>query len=221
MPWRDSVPAILFELMPGQESGNSIASTILGANNPSGKTTITFPNSMNETWLGDNSSRYPGVDRGLGFLEVDYGEELLMGYRWYDAMGIEPLFPFGHGLSYSSFAYSNLAIKGILSSNPDSVCNVSFSIDLQPGSPPGTEVAQLYIEFPNGLGEPPRVLKGFAKVSLTPGVTAHVSIQLKGKDMFMWDENTDAWRSQAGLYYAVVGSSSRDLRLRGPFDIIG
>jgi beta-glucosidase len=120
MPWRDAARAILFELMPGQESGNSVAATILGANNPSGRLPVSFPATMVDTWLGNpvNPLQYPGTDRGRGFPESDYTEGLFMGYKWYDAQNISPLWPFGFGLSYSTFTYSQLAVFVSSAPNP-------------------------------------------------------------------------------------------------------
>ena len=214
MPWRDAAPAILFELMPGQESGTSIGRTIVGLNNPSGRLALSFPASMNDTWLGaGNASRYPGVDRGRGFREVEYGEGLFMGYRHYDALGAEPLWPFGHGLTYSGVAYSALRVSGDLTTALDSNVSVTFTLTLAPGSPPGAEVAQLYLAHPPGLGEPPQVLKGFAKVALGGAGGARqqvdVALPLRGVDVAVWDEGAGGWRAVAGEYVVTVGGSSR------------
>jgi beta-glucosidase len=212
MPWRDAAQAILYELMPGQESGNSLAATLFGLNNPSGRLPVSFPAAMNETWLGTSAEQYPGTDRGRGFPEVDYSEELLMGYRWYDAQGTTPQWSFGHGLSYSTFAYSSLAVAGAVSPTASAtvyatVCNTA--------GPSGAEVAQLYIGYPAAANEPPKLLKGFQKISLGPGACGGVGFEVAAKDLWVWDVVSQTWLLVPGEYKLLVGSSSRDIRLTG------
>jgi beta-glucosidase len=218
MPWRDAARAILFELMPGQESGNSVAATILGLNNPSGRLPVSFPAAMNDTWLGSpvNPAQYPGTDRGRGFPESDYTEELLMGYRWYDAQAIAPLWPFGHGLSYSSFTYSQLVVAGALS---PATATAVYATVCNTAGPAGAEVAQLYLGFPAAANEPPKLLKGFQKTPLEPGECAGVGFPLTAADVQIWDVVAQQWTIVPGTYTVMVGSGSRDIRLTGQLTV--
>ena len=229
MPWAAQVRAILFELLPGQESGNSVANTIFGDNNPSGKLPVTFPNPApagsqfpTDTWLSPPGggpvipTAFPGTDRGRGFPEVDFAEELLMGYRWYDAQGTKPQWPFGHGLSYSTFAYSPLAAVGAVSPSANvtlytTVCNVA--------GPAGAEVAQLYVGYPAAANEPPKLLKGFQKVAMGPGGCEGVGFTVAAKDLWIWNVVAQAWELVPGQYTAMVGSSSADIRATTTFAV--
>ena len=229
MPWAAAVPAILFELLPGQESGNSIANTLFGANNPSGRLPVTFPNPApagstypTDTWLSPVGGgpvipeRFPGTDRGRGFPEVDFDEGLLMGYRWYDAQGTSPQWAFGHGLSYSTFAYSGLAVAGAVS--PSATANVYATVCNAAG-PAGAEVAQLYVGYPAAANEPPKQLKGFQKLALGAGICGGVGFPLAAADLQIWDVNSQAWVLVPGTYTVSVGSSSRDIRLTGSLTV--
>lgn len=231
MPWRAAVPSILYQLMPGQESGNALARAIFGLVNPSGKLPVSFPATMNDTWLSSppggpiNPLQYPGTDRGRGWVEVDYTEGLLIGYRWYDAQaaagtGLQPLFPFGHGLSYTSFTYSGLSITGSIShdgSGPG--VNVSMLLS-NAGAVGGAEVVQLYVSHPPALGEPPKVLRGFQKVYLPPGASTRLSFGLTAQDVAVFDLVADDWAAVPGAYGLLLGSSSADLRLTGSFNVL-
>jgi beta-glucosidase len=224
MPWKDSVPAILFQLMPGQEMGNAIASTIFGDNNPSGKLPVTFPGSMLETWLSlpgpipgpINPEMYPGTDRGKGWPESDYNEGLLIGYRWYDAQKIAPQWPFGHGLSYTTFGYTGLSVTGDVSASDSTT--IAFTLT-NTGAVQGAEVAQLYIGYPASAGEPPQVLKAFQKVPLTPATSEVITFSLGAKDLHIWDTVSGGWSLVAGTYSIYIGSTSRDIRISGSFQV--
>jgi beta-glucosidase len=218
MPWKDAAPTILYELMPGQESGNSIAATLFGWNNPSGRLPVTFPAAMNDTWLGTNPAQYPGTDRGRGFPEVDYSEELLMGYRFYDHQGTSPLWWFGDGISYSTFSYSDLVVSGAVS--PSTSATIYATVCWASG-PPGSEVAQLYIGYPAAANEPPKLLKGFQKVALVddPQSCAGVAFPLTAEDLSIWDSVSMSWVLTPGTYTVMVGSTSRDIRLNGQFTV--
>jgi len=202
MPWETSVPAILAAFMPGQETGNAIADVLFGDVNPSAKLPLTFP--LSDKLIPVNTvDQYPGVNN-----EAAYSEGLLVGYRWYDAKRALPLYPFGHGLSYTTFTYSNLVIKN----------DHTVSFDLKnTGSVAGAEVAQLYLGFPSSAGEPPQQLKRFKRVDLEPGHTVHVTLQLKFSDFQIWDIPSHSWTPVHGTFNVAVGSSSRDIRLRGSF----
>lgn len=232
MPWAATVPAILFELLPGQESGNSIANTIFGASNPSGRLPLTFPNPApagqqypTDTWLSPVGggpvipTSYPGTDRGKGWPEADYSEGLFMGYRWYDQQKTSPQWPFGHGLSYSTFTYSGLAVAGTVS--PTAAASVYATVCNTAG-PAGAEVAQMYVGYPaTGLGadEPPKQLKGFQKVGVAANDCEGVGFPIEAKDLWLWDVVAQQWTLVAGTYQIYVGSSSRDIRLTGTLTV--
>ena len=229
MPWANDVQAILFELLPGQESGNSIANTIFGDNNPSGRLPVSFPNAPasgsgfpTETWLSPPGggpvipTSYPGTDRGNGFPEVDFAEGLFMGYRWYDQQNIKPQWSFGHGLSYSSFTYSNLAVAGTVS--PTQSATVYATICNTAG-PAGSEIAQLYLGYPAAANEPPKLLKGFQKVSLAASGCNGVGFEVSSTDISIWNVVTQAFEVVPGTYTVLVGSSSIDIRLTGSLTV--
>merc|ERR1712039_1144771 len=200
-PWRDNVSAILTPFMPGQEYGNAITGILFGDANPSGKLPITFPNVENE--MGLTQQQWPGVN-----LISVYSEALEVGYRWYGVHGVKPAFAFGHGLSYTKFAYSNLKISGRTVS-----CTVQ-----NVGSVKGAEVAQLYLDFPQTAGEPPKQLKGFKKVSLAPKESTIVDFELDDRSFSIWDVSKHAWAVEPGKFWAMIGSSVEDIRLRGQID---
>lgn len=210
MPWADKVAGILTNFMPGQEAGNAIADVLFGKVNPSAKLPITMPNVANE--LNFSQAQWPGVPSRTMPEKVFYFEKLLVGYRYYDAHDIKFTtgFPFGHGLSYTSFSYSDLAMQGQV---------LSFSVK-NDGPVAGAEVAQLYLGFPNDAGEPLKQLKGFNKTRiLGPGEIAPVSMFLRARDMSYWSSQTHRWVMSVGTYQVFVGSSSRDIRLHGSFQV--
>jgi beta-glucosidase len=205
MPWIEKVSAVIEAWYPGQEAGTSIASVLFGDVNPSGKLPVTFP--ANELQgPGVKWTEYPGDGR-----TVDFSEGVLVGYRFYDAKNQQPLFPFGHGLSYTTFGYSGLLIEGIGQQRTVKVRVTNT------GTLAGAEVLQLYLGFPPEAGEPPRQLKGFEKVSLKPGESKVVSMVLDKDAMSAWETATHQWRMYPGTYAVNVGSSSRDIRLKGSF----
>lgn len=208
MPWIDKVASVIEAWYPGQEAGPSIASVLFGDVNPSGKLPMTFPVDEHQgpatSWM-----EYPGD----GYT-ANFNEGVLVGYRWYDAKGQQPLFPFGHGLSYTTFRYSDLQAKSAADSATVSV-RVTNS-----GSRAGAEVAQLYLVYPAAAQEPPRVLKGFDKVMLKPGESRVVTFALDKDTLSAWDEASHAWKLYPGTYTAHVGSSSRDTRVMGAFAIV-
>jgi beta-glucosidase len=137
-----------------------------------------------------------------------YSEKLEVGYRWYDAHHVRPAFPFGHGLSYTSFTYSNLKA---------SATSISVSVT-NSGDVPGAEVCQLYLGFPSAAGEPPQQLKGFVKTAvLAAGAATVVNFALRGRDLSIWDVVTHGWQEQKGAFKVGVGSSSRDIKAVGTF----
>ncbi|MER6302521.1 glycoside hydrolase family 3 C-terminal domain-containing protein [Kitasatospora sp. NPDC001539] len=205
MPWLDAVPAVVEAWYPGEQSGAALADVLFGDADPAGRLPVTFPTSAGAAPIQD-PAQYPGTDGAY-----HYTEGLKVGYRWYDASGTAPLFPFGHGLSYTAFDYANLSVTG-----PDAAGRVRVSFDLtNRGSRTGTEVPQLYVAFPSTAGEPPQQLKAFDKVTLAPGRSTRVELQLDRSSFSVWDQDTHGWRIPGGQYGLTVGSSSRSPQLRG------
>jgi beta-glucosidase len=205
MPWLNKVPAVLEAWYPGEEDGNAIADLLLGVTNPSGKLTVTFPRSEVDV-PAHMPEQYPGVNG-----TAKYTEGMSVGYRWYDSQKIEPLFPFGFGLSFTSFGLSHLQV-----SKPDKEGHVTVSLEVaNTGSVAGSEVVQIYVGAPATAGEPPHQLKGFDKVRLEPQETRHVSVTLDARAFSSWDIAEKRWRLVPGRHHILVGGSSRDLPLQG------
>jgi beta-glucosidase len=199
MPWAGKVAGVVQAWYPGEEDGNAAADVLLGDADPSGRLPITFPKSLADT-PANTPEQYPGVD-GV----ATYSEGLRVGYRHYDAKNIEPLFPFGHGLSYTTFAYRHLTVRG-------HGADVTVGADItNTGHRTGSEVPQLYVGAP---GEPPAQLKGFTKIRLRPGQTRHVTFQLNSRSFASWDVTSHAWTVTGGTYHLMLGAGSRDVRLR-------
>lgn len=204
MPWLDEVPAVLEAWYPGEEDGNVVADLLLGHANPSGKLSMTFPKSENET-PAHTPEQYPGVNGN-----VAYSEGLQVGYRWYDAQKVEPLFPFGFGLSYTTFSLGNL--KAPAKVRPGEIMRVS--VDLKnTGSRAGADVVQIYVASPGTAEEPPKQLKGFAKLKLRPGRTEHVIVTLDPRVFSVWSSKAKKWTVITGRYTLLAGDSSRSLPL--------
>jgi beta-glucosidase len=203
MPWLDRVAAVIEAFYPGQEAGSSIARLLFGDANPSGKLAMTFP--ANE-YQGPGSMflEYPGDG-----ITVNFDEGVFVGYRFYDAHNQTPLFPFGFGLSYTTFRYSDLQV---------SPSRVSVKV-MNSGTREGAEVLELYLGFPPEAGEPPKQLKGFEKLRLKPGESKVATMTLDNNSISAWDSDTGKWRIYPGSYGVMVGSSSRDIALTGSFAI--
>jgi len=211
MPWVDHSSAIVEAWYPGEEDGAVVANVLFGIADPSGKLPITFPK-RDEDLPTHTPEQYPGID-GV----AHYSEGLLVGYRWYDAKNIEPLFPFGFGLSYTKFSYDKLKI-----SPPDSANNVTVEFTVtNTGDRAGAEVAQLYLGLPSvpDAPEPPRELKGFRRVELNPGQSATIQFSLDARSLSYWDDASRGWKVGAGNYKVYAAASSRDIRLDGDFNI--
>jgi beta-glucosidase len=209
MPWANQVAAILMAWYPGQENGNSLAQVLFGDVNPSAKLPVTIPLSSNQV-PASTTAQFPGVNG-----HAVYSEGLEIGYRWYDANQVTPLFPFGFGLSYTIFGYSNLTVGAV---SPSGQVQIGFDLT-NTGSFPGAEVPQLYLGFPAAAGEPPKLLKGFQKISLSPGQTQHVTFNLDWEDLANWDPVARGWIVTPGTFQAMVGASSRDIRLTAAFTV--
>ena len=211
MPWLDKVAGVFEAWYPGQQSGNAIASLLYGDVNPSGKLPVTFPTSLNQV-PASTPAQWTGVNG-----QVQYSEGLDVGYRWYDAKDLTPLFPFGYGLSYTTFKFSDLRLS---SNNLVDGGNVHVSARVtNTGSRAGAEVAQLYLGDPTSTGEPPDQLKGFQKVMLQPGQSAVVNFDIGSHDASYWNSAAHGWTLGAGTYTVHVGDSSRSLPLSGTFGV--
>jgi beta-glucosidase len=203
MPWLNSVEAVLEAWYPGEEDGNVVADLLFGNANPSGRLSMTFPRTETDT-AAHTAAQYPGING-----TVTYSEGLQVGYRWNDAQNVTPLFPFGFGLSYTTFALRNLAVPA----TPPASGPVTVAVDVtNTGSRAGAEVVQVYVSSPAAAGAPPKQLRGFAKVALQPGETRRVTIALDPRAFSIWD--TGAWRTVRGGYGVLVGDSSANLPLR-------
>lgn len=206
MPWEPETPAIVETYLAGEAVGEATWDILSGQVNPSGKLSETFPKR-----LADNPT-YPtfGKDRRH---EV-YREGILMGYRYYDAKQLAVRFPFGHGLSYTTFAYQNLTIR----ENSDDV-TVSFDLE-NTGSQAGKEVAQVYVaNHASQTIMPIDELRDFVKVELQPGETKHLTLKLSRRAFAWYNSETETWEADNGQYEILVGSSSRDIRLRQEFEL--
>ena len=211
--WLDQVPAVLQVWYPGMEGGNALAKILFGDVNPSGKLPCTIPKR-----IGDSPAHaldaYPGANG-----TVTYAEGLLVGYRWFDTKKVEPQFPFGYGLSYTTFAYSNLKLVESNGDASGTILTVQFEIK-NTGSRPGAEVAELYVHQNNpGLPRPEKELKGFTKVLLKAGETQSVSIPLDRNAFAFYRPEQKSWIAEKDAFEISVGSSSRDLPLQGEFTL--
>lgn len=205
--WAGSVAGLLQAWFPGQAGGQALAEILFGDVNPSGKLPVTY-----EARWEDNASHgnFPGKDG-----HVDYVEDIFVGYRWFDHRQLTPLFPFGHGLSYTTFKY------GAVQATPaaDGGTTVTFTLT-NTGQRAGAEVAQVYVEPPAGnVPRAVRELKGFARVKLAPGETKTITVTLKRDAFTYWDDRTDAWQITPGRHVIAVGASSRDLRGSASLDV--
>jgi beta-glucosidase len=213
-PWANKVDAILDNHYGGEDLGTAIAALLYGDVNPSGKLTVTHAASEGQLY-GQTAETYPGVElAGDSNLTVTYAEDINVGYRWFDKQGLQPAFPFGHGLSYTSFSYSNLKV----SPGTGDGSSVTVAVDLKnTGAVTGKEVAQLYVGFPSSAGEPPKQLKGFQKVSLASGAGQTLTFTLDPRSFSYWGAN--GWTIDPGQYTLYVGSSSQDIRQVGTYTV--
>jgi beta-glucosidase len=208
MPWKARVPAIVEEWLPGQEGGSAIAKILFGDVDPSGRLPITFP-----ARIEDNPAylNYSGGNTQL------YDEDIFVGYRYYDRRKIAPLFPFGHGLSYTDFAFGTL-------SAPDAVAlgqNVPLTLAVtNAGNRAGAEVVQIYVQDDHApVAEPVKALKAFARVELQPHETKTVRLSLSPRDLSYWDVETHSWIEDPGRFDVIAGVSSVDIRASTAFTL--
>ena len=208
--WIDHVAALLQNWYPGQEGGTALAEVVFGDVNPGGRLPISWERS-----LKDNPS-YPYYYPNPGTLTVPYKDEVFVGYRGYEHNGVKPLFPFGYGLSYTSFKYFNLDIHA---GPGEGSYSVSFDV-ANTGSRAGADVAQVYVseDHPQVL-RPPQELKGFARVVLDPGQSRHVTVPLTARSFTWYDEKASAWHADAGSFTVHVSRSSADPQLEGKIQL--
>lgn len=194
---------------PGVENGNATADLIYGISDPSGHLPQTFPRSLAQMPTA-TQAQYPGIDD-----QETYSEGLYIGYRYFDAHHLTPLFPFGYGLSYTTFRFSRIGVA-----RNGRGASISYTIT-NTGRRAGADVGQVYVGFPAGLGEPPRQLEGFEKTFLEPGQSQRVSIRLGSGAFSWWRTAAQRWVQTRGCYGIRVGDSSQSLPLAGHVGIGG
>jgi beta-glucosidase len=210
MPWRDDVRAVLQMWYPGQEGAEATVDLLTGAANPAGRLPETYPAGEDATPVSDPAN-YPGLDTDADPAPdvQTYTEGTDVGYRWYAATGTEPLFAFGHGLSYTSFDYSDLTVT-----NAHDGLEVSFTVR-NSGDVAGTEVPQVYLGAGSAAGTPALQLAGFDRVTLDPGEEAEVTVEVAERQLSVWDAAADRWVRAPGTRPLSVGAASDDPRLTG------
>ncbi|WP_068401257.1 beta-glucosidase [Kribbia dieselivorans] len=221
MPWIDAAPAVLEAFNQGSEDGHVVADLLFGAANPCGKLPTTYARSADDLPTAGDLRRYPGTDEGDGYPTMHYSEGLRMGYRWYQSEGIEPLFPFGHGLSYTTFAVDDLAVEaGQVPGETPVTVRASVT---NTGVRAGAEVVQVYLGLPPETGQPPLRLVGFQKVSLEPGARADVEITLDpaatNHPLSVWSDAQREFVVPAGTFTVHVGTSSAVTNPAGGFTV--
>jgi beta-glucosidase len=208
--WLDQVPALVEAWYPGQEGGFAVADILLGKVNPSGKLVTTFMRKWEDCPAYGN---YPGAND-----EVHYAEGIFVGYRHFDSKNLDVHFPFGHGLSYTTFSYSDLAVSPQKAKPGESV-RVSLTVK-NTGLRDGAEVVQLYLgDEKSSVPRPVKELKGFEKIFLKAGESKTVVLTIKPEDMKFWDVSAHEWKAEPGKFLVFLGSSSRDIRFKGAFEL--
>jgi beta-glucosidase len=222
--WLGKVPALLHTWYPGQEGGTAVAEVLVGKHNPEGKLPISFDRSWDENPSAQYYYPVKGADTALHVTEegrpavdyviphVKYEDGLMVGYRYWTTTGKHPLYPFGFGLSYTTFSFSKLEVPATATAG--STVPVSFDVT-NTGSVAGAEVAQLYVSDPSAKAtRPERELKGFEKVRLAPGETKHVTLNLDARAFSYWDEAAHKWTIDPGKFVIRVGDSSENTPLK-------
>ena len=208
--WIGQVGGLLEAFYPGQNGGQALAEILFGAVNPSGKLPVTF-----EKRFEDNPA-YPTFPKAINTHPgvIAYSEGIFVGYRGYEKNHVQPLFPFGYGLSYTKFQYSGITVTPAVFDGTHPV-TVSFTVT-NTGSRAGAEIAQLYVGETNpSVPRPLKELKGFDKVSLEPGQSQTVTLQLNQRSFAFFNTNKHLWDAEPGKYIVSVGASSEDIRLTG------
>jgi len=207
MPWINEIPAILESWYPGSETGNAIANVISGKVNPSGKLPFTFGVKLED--YGAHSFGkicYPGDS-----INEEYKDDILVGYRWFDTKKIKPLFPFGYGLSYTTFEYGKISSDKKLYSEND-IIKLSFTLK-NTGKIDGAEAVQIYVSQPKAsVLRPQKELKAFDKIQLKAGETKTVEIELKVKDLAYFNDKTHSWIVERGDFVISNAASAGDVK---------
>jgi beta-glucosidase len=207
--WIDKTPALLFMGYDGQEGGKALANILFGVANPSGKLPVTMPKHFEDSPAYGN---YPGEH-----LKVNYAEGIYVGYRYFDTKKVEPQFPFGFGLSYTSFDYSGLDVHGARVGSKEPVVTLTVK---NTGSRAGAEVVELYLHDGHSkIDRPEHELKGFRRVELKSGESKQVEFWLGRQDFSYWSPEKKSWVAEPGTFEVQVGAASRDIRLRGPLEL--
>jgi beta-glucosidase len=206
--WIGSVPALLQAWYPGQEGGRAVADIITGAVNPSGKLPITYEKRREDS---PSYGNYPGSGG-----RVDYAEGILVGYRWFDRKGVAPLYPFGFGLSYTTFSYDKFRVEA----TGDGRWAVTFQVTNN-GTRAGDEVSEVYVSPPvsSKAARPIRELRGFSRATLATDQSINVTVVLDRRAFTYFDEAKGDWVVEPGSYTVEVGSSSRNILLAGPIEV--
>lgn len=208
--WVGKVSAVLYAWYGGQEVGHAVGDVLFGLVNPSGKTPVTFPKQIQDSTAYGN---YPGEN-----LKVAYAEGIYVGYRGFEQRKVEPLFPFGFGLSYTTFEYSDLRVSRPTASGSE-IQEASLSVR-NSGKRPGTEIVQLYLhDAESTVDRPVKELKGFERITLEPGETKTVTFRLDRAALSFWSPKQQSWVAEPGQFEVLVGSSSRDIRLKASFQL--
>ncbi|HEX8007197.1 MAG TPA: glycoside hydrolase family 3 C-terminal domain-containing protein, partial [Trebonia sp.] len=209
MPWLSSVKGVLEAWYPGQEDGTAIANVLFGNYNPSGHLTVTFPTSLSQV-PASTTAQFPGTGGN-----VQYSEGVDVGYRWYDSKSLTPLFPFGYGLSYTTFSFSNLNVGPLTAGGAATVTATVTNT----GSRSGADVAQLYVTDPSASGQPPLQMEGFQRVNLAAGASTTVTFSLTQQNLQYWNSSSNAWATSVGNYTISIGDSSASLPLTGTLSV--
>lgn len=221
MPWVNEVPAIVQGWFLGSEAGSALASVLVGDVNPSGKLPFTFPVKLEDVGahkLGEYPGNKEDLDAKRDTVNATYHEDIFVGYRWADKEKIKPLFPFGHGLSYTTFAYGKPSADKKTMTADDTI---SFTVNVKnTGTCEGQEVVQLYIsDKKSSLPRPIKELKGFKKIRLAPGEEKAVTLTIDRKALSFFDDTRHEWVAEPGKFEAIIGSSSKDIRGIVPFEL--
>ena len=217
MPWISEVPAVIQAWYLGTEAGNAIASVLVGDVNPSGKLPFTFPEKLEDVGahqLGD----YPGRQREDGIFDEKYNESIFVGYRWTDKQKIRPLFPFGHGVSYTTFAYGKATVnKKVMKIDEQIVITVPIT---NTGKRIGSEIVQLYIsDLKSSLPRPVKELKGFSKIQLAPGETQEVTFLIDKQALSFFNDSRHEWVAEPGKFEAQIAASATDIKSKVTFEL--
>ena len=214
--WLDNVPVFLHNWYPGEEGGRAIAQVLFGEHSPEGHLPMTFEKSWEQNPAHDNYYADP-VPEGQT-PHIKYAEGVYIGYRYYTSKHVEPLYPFGFGLSYTSFSFSNLSVSPEAAS-ADGPVTVSFDV-ANTGQRAGADVAQLYVGDPSAkIDRPAKELKGYEKVRLDPGKSQHVTLTLDRRSLAYWDTASNGWKVDPGKFVVYVGDSSENTPLTQEFEV--